>query len=357
MAKKQNPLQYVLALVFGGCLASIMMLMDWPRVICKIEPTKVTQLWNGPKHVAVDVPSIWARAHGQFKSSTLVASSPQSSTVVPLPQMAPETDSKLDFSVWSTEKMKYCLKQAALSKKVDVCATHPTVRPDTGSTCRGEKSCKLMIVAHADDETLFGGKLLMEKSGWTVVCVTCNEQKRWKNFQKVMKVVGGTAVKFGLPDIHYEPWPQKEQQLFSKGMYNVMKNTEFTEIVTHNSYGEYGHPQHQQVFQWVAGFIKDIPLYVFNANVTVTVPLEQREFYFKMLACHTDQVRALSKLVAASFHQSVRLCIQKFSKTEQMYFCANSNKQMEEEEMRILRPANVVSRFHSRSNFLRNANN
>ena len=34
---------------------------------------------------------------------------------------------------------------------------------------------KIMIVAHADDESIFGGLHLLEEKGWLVICVACNE--------------------------------------------------------------------------------------------------------------------------------------------------------------------------------------
>src|SRR5687768_13295990 len=50
---------------------------------------------------------------------------------------------------------------------------------------------KLMIVAHPDDESLFGGEALTSSGGWTVVCVTngTNEQRR-REFISAMTSIG-----------------------------------------------------------------------------------------------------------------------------------------------------------------------
>ena len=48
-----------------------------------------------------------------------------------------------------------------------------------------------MIVAHPDDESLFGGEALTSSGGWTVICVTngTNEQRR-REFIEAMNSIG-----------------------------------------------------------------------------------------------------------------------------------------------------------------------
>ena len=354
---------YVLALVVG---ASTLLLVDWQHSFCRGAPDAARQdrvfrpVQLNTNHLPSRVPSIWRPI---LASQSIATTKPEDDRVEdntpPTTATADKSSTnapvKVDMADWSLEKMKVCLRQVAQGRAMEACQPRADALPDTASKCKEQGNCKLMIVAHADDETIFGGKVLMEEPGWTLVCVTCNEQKRWRNFQKVAKLIGGTAIKFGLQDVHYEPWPQKDQQRFAKAIFHLFQTTSFSEIVTHNPYGEYGHPQHQQVFQWAAGFVKKVPLYVFSANSTVTVPKHQRPLLFRMLASHTDQVRALSKLLSITIHQSTRRCLLKFNASGQVYYCTNSNKEMEEEERRILRPQGVVSRFQSRSSFLRNA--
>ncbi|MDD4547989.1 MAG: hypothetical protein PHI05_04535 [Bacilli bacterium] len=59
---------------------------------------------------------------------------------------------------------------------------------------------KLMIVAHPDDETLWGGVELL-KDDYLVVCITCGEQKnRSVEFEKVMRISNNKYIMFGIPD-------------------------------------------------------------------------------------------------------------------------------------------------------------
>ena len=38
---------------------------------------------------------------------------------------------------------------------------------------------KLMIVTHPDDELIFGGRLLLDKKGWKVVCITNGSDNKY----------------------------------------------------------------------------------------------------------------------------------------------------------------------------------
>jgi hypothetical protein len=42
---------------------------------------------------------------------------------------------------------------------------------------------KLMIVAHSDDETIFGAHALLSSPGWMVVCATCQASSRFNIFR------------------------------------------------------------------------------------------------------------------------------------------------------------------------------
>src|SRR5215510_5098323 len=57
---------------------------------------------------------------------------------------------------------------------------------------------KVMIVAHPDDESLFGGEALTSTRGWTVICVTngTNEQRR-REFINAMSSIGANYTILG----------------------------------------------------------------------------------------------------------------------------------------------------------------
>jgi hypothetical protein len=60
---------------------------------------------------------------------------------------------------------------------------------------------KLMIVAHPDDESLFGGEALTSSRGWLVVCVTnASNPTRRAEFVKAMSLAGADYLVLDHPD-------------------------------------------------------------------------------------------------------------------------------------------------------------
>jgi LmbE family N-acetylglucosaminyl deacetylase len=121
---------------------------------------------------------------------------------------------------------------------------------------------KLMIVAHPDDESLFGGEALTSASGWTVVCVTngTHEQRR-RDFIAAMTSIGANYTMLS----HFDH--------LGSGNFNVRLEEQLRElvaefpyemVVTHNASGEYSHPQHRAVHQFVRRVVTTQPLYVFG---------------------------------------------------------------------------------------------
>ena len=103
---------------------------------------------------------------------------------------------------------------------------------------------KLMIIAHPDDEALFGGaELLRHPTEYKVVVVDEYHSKiRRKEFKASMKFIG---IK------EYEHWTgykggedyHREKLIYE--LLRVLRERKYTKIVTHNKQGEYGHPRHR----------------------------------------------------------------------------------------------------------------
>lgn len=123
---------------------------------------------------------------------------------------------------------------------------------------------KLMIVAHPDDESIFGGNALLNEKGWKVVCVTCGYNKiRKKEFERAMAMVGVDS---------FEMWNFKDSlnesleipEIIDK-IDKVIKEKKYRKIITHNQEGEYGHTQHINLYNIIKNLNVD-NLYVFNAS-------------------------------------------------------------------------------------------
>ena len=126
---------------------------------------------------------------------------------------------------------------------------------------------KLMIVAHPDDETLWGGKALIEDD-YLVVCITCGKVKsRVFEFVNVMHTTNDKYIMLGYPDKtngERDNWDTVYEDI-TKDLKEIIKLKDWELIVVHNPEGEYGHIHHKMISNIVTDIVenKDI-LYYFG---------------------------------------------------------------------------------------------
>tara|TARA_R100000541_G_scaffold14890_1_gene24287 strand:+ start:4001 stop:5443 length:1443 start_codon:yes stop_codon:yes gene_type:complete len=139
----------------------------------------------------------------------------------------------------------------------------PSVKPKNAETLKlafnDYQTTKLMVVAHPDDELIFGGaELIKYGPEYKVVCLTNKLNKiRSKEFETVMKKLNvGSWEMFDYEDTLYPT-----QQFNLK---DILKSREWEKIVTHNPIGEYGHPQHKLVFDIILNITNNF--YVFGKS-------------------------------------------------------------------------------------------
>ncbi len=125
----------------------------------------------------------------------------------------------------------------------------------------------LMIVAHPDDETLWGGLHLIEDN-YLVVCITCGPNKeRVNEFISVMNETNDKYILLGYPDKtngERDNWDSSRAGITSD-LKKIIALKDWNIIATHNPQGEYGHQHHKMTNQMVTQIVQDkTKLYYFG---------------------------------------------------------------------------------------------
>jgi len=125
----------------------------------------------------------------------------------------------------------------------------------------------LMIVAHPDDETLWGGSHLMNARYLVVVITNSYKSERAAELKKVMSLSNDKYLILSYPDIK-DTWYEKGKYKYSVDKWStsgeaidadiktVLNYKHWKVIATHNPNGEYGHYHHQTVSNKVTDAVK-----------------------------------------------------------------------------------------------------
>ena len=105
-----------------------------------------------------------------------------------------------------------------------------------------------MVVAHYDDEIIFSGFDELYKDGvnYTVIVCTFKDTSWHEGFLRIMTKlkVESYAVFNNLTSSEKD---FKFSNEFEEELTRVIKNGNYSKILTHNAEGEYGHPQHIEI--------------------------------------------------------------------------------------------------------------
>ena len=109
---------------------------------------------------------------------------------------------------------------------------------------------KLMIVAHPDDETLWGSHALRDDK-YLVICVTCGPTRRDRmyEFKAVMNKTDDDYMMLGFPDLvngKKSEW-KEEYPVITEQLEKIINSKRWNMVVTHNPEGEYGHIHHKML--------------------------------------------------------------------------------------------------------------
>ncbi|WP_274361879.1 PIG-L family deacetylase [Paenibacillus thermotolerans] len=117
--------------------------------------------------------------------------------------------------------------------------------------CASAKVDKLMIVAHPDDEAIFGGGALVSEPGWKVICLANGSSRtRSREFRKAMEYAGADGEIWDYPDVYGGSF---DKERVEEDLREVLDSKRFYRVVTHNPKGEYGHTQHKALSRIVRG--------------------------------------------------------------------------------------------------------
>lgn len=106
---------------------------------------------------------------------------------------------------------------------------------------------KVMVVAHPDDETFWGGAHLADEP-YLVVCLTGGDNRvRRKEFQRAVRLSGGVPLILSFPDKVSgvrSQWTDCRDKIEEDLCY-LFQYKDWDAVVTHNPDGEYGHIHHK----------------------------------------------------------------------------------------------------------------
>lgn len=129
---------------------------------------------------------------------------------------------------------------------------------------------KLMIVAHPDDETLWGGAHLLE-GDYLIVCLTHgSDAVRSAELRSIAAATGNACLILQYPDKTFgrrDDWSNVEEQI-EQDITLILEDKSWESVVTHNKAGEYGHIHHKMTHELVTEAYQheqlQMPLYCFG---------------------------------------------------------------------------------------------
>jgi LmbE family N-acetylglucosaminyl deacetylase len=121
----------------------------------------------------------------------------------------------------------------------------------------------LMIVAHPDDETLWGGANLY-KDKYFVVCITNGYNfARARDFRKILNFTKNRGLILDYPDLQdsiRDNWSEVQNGLL-KDLSTIISYNQWDKIVTHGPDGTTGHIHHKMLCNYVTNITKKFNLY------------------------------------------------------------------------------------------------
>ena len=141
---------------------------------------------------------------------------------------------------------------------------------------------KLLVVAHPDDEVLWGGANLLREPGWLVISATNRSNLgRRVEFQKTMSYFNVTEYRMYDVEDTYIDEDTEGVDVANRRVNQLFDNTEFEHalselaakqswkvVLTHNTQGEYGHIHHKKVGELVRKYFPSAKSFAVDKNLS-----------------------------------------------------------------------------------------
>lgn len=120
----------------------------------------------------------------------------------------------------------------------------------------------VMIIAHPDDETIWGGNHILNGK-YLIVCMTSGDNEiRKKEFEKTLSYTKDIGIMLQYPDNPNgvkDDWSNSKDGI-KKDLRYLLTYKDWKNIVTHNPDGEYGHIQHKSTSFIVSSLCNELAL-------------------------------------------------------------------------------------------------
>lgn len=162
----------------------------------------------------------------------------------------------------------------------------------------------LMVVAHPDDETIFGGQELFDGEEWHVICLTnAHKVQRANGFHAAMDFAAAGREIWNYPDqpgLSRDPLNARKfwQPFFGEmkaRLQAAMETNRYARIVTHNAEGEYGHEHHKMTHGLVRDAFPGAPVDVFSiGRHAIPAPILRRKL--AIMAIYGSQITVSERM-------------------------------------------------------------
>jgi len=126
-----------------------------------------------------------------------------------------------------------------------------------------EQYKNIMIVAHPDDEILWGGANLL-RDRYFIICLTNGYNlERSNNFKEILKFTNNSGIILDYPDLEdgiINDWSEVRYGVF-KDLSKILNYKHWNKIVTHGPDGTTGHIHHKQISKYVTEISRNSNMY------------------------------------------------------------------------------------------------